>query len=182
MSIILRAALAFLVIMPAAVALADDIANGEALRYEIENLRETGRLSIGEVDIATGNALAEFYERRDFSPTWTNPDQVRELLELVRASRDDGLQPEDYHAEKIELVYREMSRNTTPTPRQLAAVELLLTDGLLRLGYHQLFGRIDPASLDSRWNFDSRPIGPDPLQTLQEYAVDVPDHPGELTR
>jgi murein L,D-transpeptidase YcbB/YkuD len=173
MSIILRAALAYLFIMPAAVALADDIANGEALRYEIENLRETGRLSIGEVDIASGNMLAEFYERRAFSPTWTNRDQVGELLELVRASRDDGLLPEDYHAEQIERVYREMSLGTTPTPRQLAAVELLLTDSLVRLGYHQLFGRVDPASLDSRWNFDSRPIGPDPLRRLQD-AIDSP--------
>jgi murein L,D-transpeptidase YcbB/YkuD len=170
---ILRAVLVFFVIMSAAATFADDIENSEALRSEIEYLRETGRLSIGEVDIATGNALAEFYERRDFSPTWTNPAQVGELLVLVRASRDDGLQPEDYHAEQIERAYRKLSRGITPTPRQLAAMELLLTDSFLRLGYHQLFGRVDPASLDSRWNFDSRPIGPDPLQTMQG-AIDSP--------
>ena len=98
MATILRAALVLFAIMSAAAALADDIANSEALRVEIENLRETGRLSIGGVDIATGNTLAEFYERRNFSPTWTNPDQVGELLELVLASRDDGLEPDDYHA------------------------------------------------------------------------------------
>lgn len=173
MSSILRAVLVFLAVMSTGTTLADDIANGEALRNEIEILRETGRLSIGEVDIASGNMLAEFYERRAFSPTWTNPDQVGELLELVRASRDDGLRPEDYHAEQIERVYRELSLGTTPTPRQLAAIELLLTDSLLRLGYHQLFGRVDPGSLDSRWNFDRRPVGPDPLRTLQD-AIDSP--------
>lgn len=170
---IFRMTLISIVIMSAATALADDIANREALRNEIENLRETGRLSIGDVDIATGNALAEFYERRDFSPTWTNPDQVEELLALVRASRDDGLQPEDYHAQQIERVHRKMSSGTTPTPRQQAALELMLTDSLLRLGYHQLFGRVDPSSLDSRWNFNSRPVGTDPLQTLQD-AIDSP--------
>jgi len=173
MSTILRAILLFLVIMSAALAFADDVANSEALRNEIEYLRESGRLSIGDVDIASGNVLAEFYERRDFSPTWTNSDQVGELLELVIASYDDGLQPRDYHAEEIERVDHELSRGITPTPRQLAAIELLLTDSLLRLGYHQLYGRVDPGSLDSRWNFDSRPIGPDPLQTLQE-AIDSP--------
>ena len=173
MATILRAALVLFAIMSAAAALADDIANSEALRIEIENLRETGRLSIGGVDIATGNALANFYERRNFSPTWTNPDQVGELLELVLASRDDGLEPDDYHAEQIEYVYRAMSRGDTPTPRQLAALELLFTDSLLRLGFHELYGRVDPSSLDPRWNFNSRPIGPDPLQTLQN-AIDSP--------
>lgn len=173
MATILRAALVLFAIMSAAAALADDIANSEALRVEIENLRETGRLSIGGVDIATGNTLAEFYERRNFSPTWTNPDQVGELLELVLASRDDGLKPDDYHAEQIGYAYREISRGVTPTPRQVAALELLLSDSLLRLGFHELYGRVDPSSLDPRWNFNSRPIGPDPLQTLQN-AIDSP--------
>lgn len=171
MATILRAALVLFAIMSAAAALADDIANSEALRVEIENLRETGRLSIGGVDIATGNTLAEFYERRNFSPTWTNPDQVGELLELVLASRDDGLKPDDYHAEQIGYAYREISRGVTPTPRQVAALELLLSDSLLRLGFHELYGRVDPSSLDPRWNFNSRPIGSDPLQTLQN-AID----------
>lgn len=154
-------------------AFADDTANSEAIRIEIENLRETGRLSLGEIDIASGNALAEFYERRDFSPTWTNPDQVGELLELVLATRDDGLDPEDYHAQQIEIAHRSMSHGVTPTPRQLAALELMFTDSLLRLGFHELYGRVDPASLDPRWNFNSRPLGPDPLQTLQD-AIDSP--------
>ena len=170
---ILRTALVFFAIMSAAAALADDIANSEALRIEIENLRETGQLSIGGVDIATGNALANFYERRNFSPTWTNPDQVGELVELVLASRDDGLEPDDYHAEQIEYVYRAMSRGDTPTPRQVAALELLFSDSLLRLGFHALYGRVNPSSLDPRWNFNSRPAGPDPLQTLQD-AIDSP--------
>ena len=170
---ILRAALVFFAIMSAAPAHADDAANSEALRIEIENLRETGQLSIGGVDIATGNALANFYERRNFSPTWTNPDQVGELLELVLASRDDGLEPDDYHAEQIEYVYRAMSRGDTPTPRQVAALELLFSDSLLRLGFHALYGRVNPSNLDPRWNFNSRPAGPDPLQTLQD-AIDSP--------
>jgi len=118
----LRAVLIICVFLLATLARADDVANGEALRIEIENLRETGRLSIGGVDIATGNTLAAFYERRSFSPTWTNPNQVGELLELVLASRDDGLEPDDYHAEQIEYAYRAMNRGVTPTPRQVAAL------------------------------------------------------------
>ena len=45
---------AFLLAIPA---LANDAANSEAIRVEIEHLRETGRLSLGSIDIASGNAL-----------------------------------------------------------------------------------------------------------------------------
>jgi murein L,D-transpeptidase YcbB/YkuD len=162
--------LVFLVIWSAALR-ADDAANSEAIRVEIEHLRETGQLSIGEIDIAAGSALAEFYERRNFTPAWTNPDQVGELLQMVLTSRDDGLNPEDYHAQALERAYRALEEGTEPTPRQLAAIELLFSDSLLRLVYHQLFGRVDPASLDPRWNFNARPLGPDPLQNMQK-AID----------
>jgi murein L,D-transpeptidase YcbB/YkuD len=162
--------LVFLVIWSAALR-ADDAANSEAIRVEIEHLRETGQLSIGEIDIAAGSALAEFYERRNFTPAWTNPDQVGELLQMVLTSRDDGLNPEDYHAQALGRAYRALEEGTEPTPRQLAAIELLFSDSLLRLVYHQLFGRVDPASLDPRWNFKARPLGADPLQNMQK-AID----------
>ena len=163
-------------------ALAGDAADREALRVEIEQLRETGQLSIGEIDIATGNVLAEFYERRNFRPTWTDKRQVKGLLELVLATHEDGLAPDDYHAVEIEKVYRSLDQGETPTPRQRAVIELLFSESLLRLAYHQLYGRVDPGSLDPRWNFESRPLGPDPLSRLQE-AIDsssLTDYANEL--
>ena len=170
--IIQVALLLFTVIQPVT-SLADDAADSEAIRTEIENLRETGQLSIDGIDIATGNTLAEFYERRNFSPTWTDLDQVGELLAMVLASHEDGLNPGDYHAEKIETAYKAIRQGRTPTPRQLAAIELMFSDSLLRLAYHQLFGRVDPENLDPSWNFDQRPVSSNPLQRMQE-AIDSP--------
>jgi len=173
MRAIIQSALLVVTVFLPAVSVGDDAANSEAIRVEIEYLRESGRLSIGGIDIASGNALAEFYERRDFMPAWTNPKQVGELLELVQASRDDGLIPADYHAAKIEIAFNVIREGKTLTPRQLAAVEMLFSDSLMRLAYHQLFGRVDPKSLDPRWNFNIRPVGPDPLRKLQEL-IDSP--------
>lgn len=161
----------FLFIISPAESRTDETANSEAIRVEIEHLRETGQLSIGGIDIAAGNVLAEFYEGRDFAPAWTNPDQVAELLGTVLASKDDGLNPEDYHAQALERAYRALEEGTEPTAQQRAAIELLFSDSLLRLAYHQLYGKIDPKSLDPRWNFAVRPLGPDPLQRLQD-AID----------
>ena len=62
----------------------------EALRTEIEQLRESGRLSIGGIDVASGNLLAEFYERRGFSPAWHGKSKVGALLDvIVQESRRD---------------------------------------------------------------------------------------------
>ena len=152
--------------------LADEAANSEAIRVEIEHLRETGRLSIGEIDIAAGNALAEFYERRNFTPAWSDRDQVGELLQMVLTSRDDGLNPDDYHAQALERASVALEEGTEPTPRQLAAIELLFSDSLLRLAYHQLYGRVDPTSLDPLWNFKARQtLGADPLQTCRRRST-----------
>ena len=152
---------------------ADETANTEAIRIEIEKLRETGGLSIHGIEIATGNALAELYERRGFRPLWNDVDKVGMLLELVRSSHDDGLKPDDYHAQQIGAALRAMRSAGTPAAHQVAALDLLFSDGLLRLGFHQLYGRVDPTNVDSRWNFNKRPVGPDPIQKLQD-AIDSP--------
>ena len=77
----------------------------EALRTEIEQLRESGRLSIGGIDVASGNLLAEFYERRGFSPAWHGKSKVGALLDVIRATSADGLNPADYHLAKIEHAF-----------------------------------------------------------------------------
>ena len=138
--------------------IADEMASREAIRVEIEQLRETQQLSVGGVSIASGRSLAEFYERRDFRPTWTDPVKVRELLKLVQSSRADGLDPVDYHAVEIDRIVQRLDGGMIATARQTAAIDLTLTDSLIRLAYHQLYGRIDPSDLDARWNFNRRPL------------------------
>ena len=40
-----------------------------------------------------------------------------------------------------------------------ANVDLLATDAFALLLYHLYLGKVDPKSLDPRWNFEPRPIG-----------------------
>lgn len=153
-------------------AAADEAANREALRVEVEQLRDSGRLSIGGVDIASGDLLAELYERRNFTPTWTDVKQIDELLVAVQAMYDDGLDPSDYHVDEIEFVKRELEAGRIVTPRERAALDIMLTDSVIRLGYHQRFGKVNPVDLDPVWNFDRDLNGRDPATVLQE-AIDA---------
>ena len=69
---------------------ADAEEDRDALRIEVENLLQYGRLSIGDVDIASGELLAEFYERRDYAPAWTDKEQIAELISAIKATAGDG--------------------------------------------------------------------------------------------
>ena len=61
-----------------------DIQN--AVRVEIEQLRFSGRLSLGDIHIASGEWMAQFYERRGFQPAWTKPEQIQSLLAAIQQS------------------------------------------------------------------------------------------------
>jgi len=144
----------------------------EALRIEIEQLRESGRLSIGGIDVASGNLLAEIYERRGFSPTWVGVDKLASLIDVIKATARDGLDPADYHLAKIEAIHSQLEGGWRPAPNEQATLDIALTDSLIRLGYHRRFGKVNPYDLDPTWNFTRELAGRDPAKTIQE-AIDA---------
>ena len=159
--------------------LADEAEDREALRIEIEHLFLSGYLSSGDVDIASRDLLAEVYEARDFSPTWNDDAQVAELISLIEATEADGLDPVDYHLQDVEHIYRERQSGRIVSPLERAVTDIMLTDSLIRLGYHQLFGKVNPYTLDPNWNFFRELHGMDPAATVQE-AIDSPSLTGFL--
>lgn len=149
-------------------AFADDVEDHEALRIEIEQLRESGRLSIGGIDIASGSLLSEFYERRAFSPAWSGIAKMDSLIAAIKATAEDGLTPADYHLEKLEHVRGLLVNGHQATSRERAALDIALTDSLIRLGYHQRFGKVNPYELNPIWNFTRELGGKDPARAIQE--------------
>jgi murein L,D-transpeptidase YcbB/YkuD len=145
----------------------------EAIRAEVEQLRITDRLSVGEVDVASGDLLAEIYERRGFEPAWSGIGRLESLIELVRATAADGLDPEDYHLSDLKYVHNELVGGRQLTSQERAALDIGMTDALIRLGYHQRFGKVDPHDLDPTWNFSRELGGRDPASAIQE-AIAAP--------
>jgi murein L,D-transpeptidase YcbB/YkuD len=147
---------------------ADEAAEREAIGVEIEQLRYSGRLSVGEVDVASGSLLADVYERRGFKPAWSGIDRMEALIELVRATAADGLDPEDYHLSDLERVHEILVNGRELNAVERAALDIALTDSLIRLGYHQRFGKVNPYDLDPEWNFSRELRGRDPAIAIQE--------------
>src|SRR5262249_28657941 len=54
-----------------------------------------------------------------------------------------------------------------------AALDVILTDSAIRLGYHLRFGKVDPVALNPNWNSKQDLMGRDPAVTIQN-AIDAP--------
>jgi murein L,D-transpeptidase YcbB/YkuD len=117
----------------------------------VERLRATGELQIEGARIASSKVLPEIYEHRSFQRLWTKADAVRQLREAIAESGADGLDPRDYHHAEIEALAGRFDGGGADAAL-LADLDVLLTDALIRLGYHVLFGKVDPEDLDPNWN------------------------------
>ncbi|MCU0976507.1 MAG: L,D-transpeptidase family protein [Steroidobacteraceae bacterium] len=135
-------------------AVADPVA--DAIHERIDFVRETGQLTLDGSTLVSRAGLNQLYGSLGFQPLWREPGRVEELLELVRESVDDGLNPADYHLGALESLWREV--RIRPTPESLADLDVLASDAYMLLLYHLYFGKVDPLSLEPTWNFSTREV------------------------
>ena len=106
---------------------------------------------------APGQAVADFYEQNRFAPAWGRPGDLDQLLAALRDVVGDGLDPEDYGLGELQR-RRVVLDDPQATPQQRAQFDLLATDACLAALMHLYRGKVDPATLDTHWNFDPRQI------------------------
>ena len=99
------------------------------------------------------NAVADFYELDRFEPAWTSPVNVDQLLAALGNVTADGLDPEDYALSELQR-RRAVLDDPHATPQQRAQFDMLATDGCLAALLHLYRGKVDPATLDTHWNFE----------------------------
>ncbi len=134
---------------PAAIAQTDPVA--EALDARLEELQFAGDLEIVGTVIAAREVLPAVYANRDFHPVWTDGARIEEFLALLKTAPADGLDLDDYYVGQIET---QIARaQATGAALEQADLDILLTESLIRYGYHQLFGKVDAAALDANINF-----------------------------
>lgn len=135
-----------------------------ALEYLVEQLHADGSLEIGESRVAAVKLIPDVYQRRGYTPAWVTDASVEAVLEAIRYSYDQGLDPEDYHWQAIRDLRSRVAAGAGP--EAAAELEILLTDAVVRLAYHASFGKVVPGELDPNWNFDRRLHSPDPAAEL----------------
>ena len=110
-----------------------------------------------DADAATapGNATAAFYEQNRFAPAWSRTSDLDALFAALRGVAEDGLNPEDYALSELQR-QRGVVGEPQATTRQRAQFDVLATDACLTALMHLYRGKVDPATLDTQWNFDPR--------------------------
>ncbi len=122
----------------------------EEIRKSISLIRDGGVVSNRDGQIASVIVLPALYERRDYMPVWTNPLAADQLIDILGNIDKDGLNSQDYHLSTLQVLRTELSGKSDPVTR--AEYDLLLSDSLIRLGYHLQDGKVDPEELDANWN------------------------------
>lgn len=113
----------------------------ETISAETGLLRESGRVSYGGITMLEPDLVAEIYERKRFAPLWMERERVAAMPAVVRSVYDEGLEPADYHLERIERVLASQAGGRQLTDRGLAVFDLLLTDSLAALVLDLRFGK-----------------------------------------
>ncbi len=154
--------IAMLVLMLGTLAHAQQPAPGQSLSPVAEQIRERveqwrGAYAVADADKTADDAVADFYEHNKFAPIWTRPRDLDQLLATLRDTAGDGLDPEDYALNELQRL-RGALDGPQASPQQRAQLDLLATDACLTALMQLYRGKVDPATLDTHWNFDARQV------------------------
>ena len=124
---------------------AADEAVSEAINQRMEELLFSGDLEIDGAAIAARELLPQIYASRNFLPLWHSDTHIQELLAVLDTAPDHGLELEDYYVDPLRTMVAQP--HSKRSALDIADLDILLTESLIRFGYHQRFGKVNPGSL-----------------------------------
>lgn len=126
------------------------------IQERVEQIETSKQFRLQNRLIASEIVLPALYRKRNYRPVWQNRQSINQLLDNLKSLESDGLNAGDYHYDEL-ISLQERLWETGGTDDTLAAdYDLLLTDSLIRLGYHLQIGKVDPVELDSQWNMNTK--------------------------
>lgn len=139
-------------------AFASDAITGE-LKRQLELDRPPGKLHVACEVIHANADLVSFYQERQFAPVWVGelgPNHLGKALPIQLAdSRLHGLNPEDYHLHCINATINRMnsmvSSHKRLDARELADLDIIMTDAFMIYTSHLATGKVDPERLYPLW-------------------------------
>ena len=137
-------------------------ANNEKVAAEVKALFATGDLPDAAQSLKSEiGRIQQFYASRHFKPVWTRDNgpksKGKALYEEITRASVHGLSPSFYNVKAIG------ERITATTPKELALLDLLLTDALIDYAHDLRNGRIGPDKLPAHNQVVPVPLEPDEL-------------------
>lgn len=138
------------------------------MHARISRLQDTHSLSIDDERIAAITLIPELYSKRNYSLAWQDNRKRKELISIISDIKSEGLNPDDY---LLPSLIKYNNRYQQLTPDEQVNFDILLTESLVRLGYHIRFGKVNPENLDPNWNLHRGLENEDPAIIIQA-AID----------
>ncbi len=110
------------------------------------------------------SATSQFYQSRNYQPVWFNNGQLiadtEKVIDILRFSYRDGLNPEDYNAHLLRTMYvnisTQLASGQTVSPEVASDFDVTLSDAYLLYSRHMEFGRVDNFSAYPDWKINKR--------------------------
>jgi murein L,D-transpeptidase YcbB/YkuD len=137
---------------------------------DIEQLLARDNLVINGVDILAQDIVAHMYQDNGFRPYWTDKSNISELLALIGDAADHGLNPEDYNIGQLRAILEK--RKKDPSAEIAAEADIMLSESLIRYGYHRRLGKVKASTIDPNINFRRHAFRDQPpSKTMQEILA-----------
>lgn len=148
--------------------------NDNTIAGEIRSLLEGTESQINVAGIPSPihsrSTLLTFYSERAFSPGWSEADEPTckawELRHLIRQATFDGLVPADYHLTPLNSLFDITLERKTRSPRELALLDILLSDAFVLYANHLYTGKVHPEHLTGSWDIRTKENDPSILWKL----------------
>jgi murein L,D-transpeptidase YcbB/YkuD len=122
----------------------------QALQGRLARLDSGRAVKVPGATVSRDKDLSAFYAARQGAPAWFSngrPSRAAwQLLDAVRKSELEGLDPDEYHAVPLDSLLRRSQRGgfwrLRGDPQAVANIDLLLSDAAFKLARHLLYGRV----------------------------------------
>jgi len=149
-------------------------ASASSTEFQEELLQRAAQVDQGRELSAAGHTLyaarltLPMLDHNNQAPLWSDAN-IEALFKALDTLSGDGLNPTEYRFPELDAYLEKRSAGEL-TPKELADLELLLSEGFVRAMYNLAFGKVDPVSLDKDINF-TRPFGDqDYVPMLVDYV------------
>jgi murein L,D-transpeptidase YcbB/YkuD len=146
---------------------------------DIERLLSRENLVINGEEILAQETILHAYSDNAFRPYWTDEMDVRELMQLIEEAPDHGLNPADYN---IDQLRRTLAERSSSSAEIQAEADIMLTESLLRYGYHRRLGKVKASNLDADINFKREAFRNQPPSATIKEILAAPSLQGFIDR
>jgi L,D-transpeptidase YcbB len=153
---------------------AQDTTVEELIMKKVSNEGTNNEAFASNIVLFSQIELPKFYNNRNFEIAWSDKKNRNDLLASIQSAYGEGLNPKDYHLEKITNLLNK-SKYEKLNKMDIADLDLLMTDALILYASHLISGKVEQSKLRSEWDIElnQRPKHIDSLLTSTLHNKNV---------